>query len=333
MLPRLFMGWRPDPQAVQAVIDDPTTPVHEIGREESADLEVGRPPKSKAPIILFDAVKPLFPDWSRGSQGIGDCVSWGWELVIFLTVCCGIKLGEAVELAAEFATESIYGGSRVEANGGRLGGYSDGSIGAWAAKFVTEAGGALLRIDYSKTTGIDEHDLRRYSADKAKAWGNFGNGGKNDKGKLDALAQEVPVKKAYRVTTWDQYVAAIESGYAVAICSDQGLGERDRYGFAPPKGTWYHCMGGTGVRYDRPGGLITNSWGNSWGTNAPFYVDVETNNALDYWPAVIKCSAWVEKNVIERMLRQGDSFAVTGVDGLKRREIDWNEGWEIHGRT
>lgn len=332
MLPKLFCGWKPNPQGVQAILDDPDAPVYRITKEDEEALEVGRPPKSKAPVILFDAIKPLFPDWARGSQGIGDCVSWGWELAIFLTVASGIKMGEAIELVAEFATEAIYGGSRVEANGGRLGGYSDGSYGAAAAKFVLEYG-ALQRIDYSQATGNKEHDLRRYSADRAKAWGNFGCGGKDDKGKLDGLAKEVPVEKAYLVTTWAQYVAAIESGYSVAICSDQGLGERDRYGFAPAKGTWYHCMDGSGVRYDREGALITNSWGNSWGINAPFYVDVETNNELDYWPAVVKCSAWVERKVIERMLRQGDSFAVTGVDGLKRREIDWQEGWVINGRN
>ena len=106
------------------------------------------------------------------------------------------------------------------------------------------------------------------------------------------------------------------------VCSDQGLSDkRDSQGFVRGQGVWYHCMTFAGIRYDRPGLLCVNSWGNSWG--------LENFFPRDYWPEVQKCSAWVDASVCDRMLRQDDSYAVCGVTGLQRREIDWTKGWEI----
>lgn len=329
---RAFCGWLPNPDGVRSIITDEHAEVWKITGDVARELGYTLPGSDRRPIILFDALKPLHPTWRRGAQAIGDCVSWGFELGALLAMACNIAAGEPWEWVGEVATEPIYGGSRVEARGVKRGGYSDGSYGAAAAKWLTKWG-VLHRLDYSIETGVKDHDLRKYSGDRAKEWGNFGCGGEHDADKLDAIARTFPVRKAFLVETWEQYVFAIENGYPVAICSSQGLGDRDRYGFAPARGTWMHCMLGSGARFDREGGLITNSWGDSWGTRAPFYVDVNTGEALDYWPSVVKCSAWVERRVIEGMLRAGDSFALTGVDGLKRREIDWSKGWNIEGRT
>ena len=78
-------------------------------------------------------------------------------------------------------------------------------------------------------------------------------------------------------------------------------------------------MAFTGVRFDRPGLLCTNSWGYS--NKGPH--GVETH------PEVMKASFWVDAKVVDKMLRGQDSYAVTGVKGLEPRDIDFGADWEI----
>lgn len=319
-------GWVHDAAGAAAIIGDPQNDVTDD--QGAIEFILGTPSfdSDKPPVILFDALRALHGTWKRGKQGIGDCVSWGYELAATLVHAVDIFVRkEPWVWGGEFATEPIYGGSRVEARGVSRGGWSDGSYGAAAAKFVTKWG-ALRRINYALTTGNPEHDLTRYSAERAKQWGNYGCGGESDGGKLDLVARETPVSSADLTRTFEEAAVCIENGFPVPVCSDQGFGPRGAEGFAKPSGTWMHCMCFAGVRYDRPGLLLTNSWGNSWGTSKPFY-------PLNYWPEVQKCSAWIEPEVATRMLSKWeDSFALTGVDGLKRRKIDWESGWEIVGR-
>ncbi len=315
-------GWSPDPAGVAQIVSDPEVPVYEMTSQQLAQMGSPEAPADKPPVILFDALQPIHPKWKRGAQAIGDCVSWGWEL--------GTTLAVAVDIHArlrpwvwpgEFATEPYYGGARVEALGKSRGGWSDGAYGGAAAKWGTKWG-ALARIDWSQRTGNSEHNLTRYSGDRSKNWGNFGNGGADDKGALDQIAREFALSEAPMADSFEKARTVIESGFPVVVCSDQGLSDRrDSQGFVRGQGVWYHCMVFAGVRYDRPGLLCVNSWGNSWG--------LQNFWPLGYWPEVAKCSAWVDSSTCNRMLKQQDSYAVCGVTGLKRREIKWDQGWEI----
>ena len=74
-----------------------------------------------------------------------------------------------------------------------------------------------------------------------------------------------------------------------------------------------------GVRFDRPGLLCMNSWGYS--NKGPHGIQTDEE--------IMKCGFWVDAKVVDRMLRGQDSFAVTGVNGLEPREIDWSGDWEI----
>lgn len=325
----LQLGWSPNPEGVARIIADPSVPVYRPDAEAWRLMGAPGDDRAKAPVILFDSLRALQPGWKRGSQAIGDCVSWGWELGTTLAVAVDIhhKLSPYA-WPGEFATEPYYGGARVEARGVRLGGYQDGAYGAAAAKFGTKWG-ALARKDWSKQTSNPEHDLRAYSGKRSKEWGNWGCGGQFDKNVLDELAKLYGLTEAPQVESYDEAAKCIESGFPVVVCSDQGLSDkRDKYGFVRGSGIWYHCMVFAGLRYDRPGLLDVNSWGNSWGLGN-WYVNVVTGEVIDYWPEVQKCSAWVDASTCDRMLRQGDSFAVCGVKGLQRREINWSQGWEI----
>lgn len=326
-----YCGWIHNPDGVARIIGDGSVPVWEMTDLDRHELRcgdvMGRMETDKPPIMLTDALLESEPGWKRDRQGIGDCVSFGFELCASLVHAVDINIHGLPWLwHGPYATEPIYGGSRAEARGVKTGGWSDGSYGAAAAKWLTKWG-ALLRADYSKSTGNADHDLRVYSADRAKQWGNYGCGGAKDSDKLDMIAKETPVKSAHLVRSFLDGAAAIESGYPLAVCSGQGFGARGKDGFAPATGSWAHCMCFAGLRYDIPALLLLNSWGNSWGTTAPFY------------PAnyphleVLKCAAWVRADVVTSMFAQWeDSFALTGIQGLKRREIDWSKGWEVKGR-
>lgn len=324
----LQLGWTPDPDAVEEVINDTSTPVFRMSVDQERMMRSGSfEDQSKPPVILFDSLLALEPSWSRGRQEIGDCVSWGWELGTTLSVAGDIKQRLCPWIwKGPYATEPFYGGARVEARGIKRGGYSDGAVGAYAAKFATKWG-ALPRFNFSTITGNADHDLREYSGKRSKEWGNFGCGGAFDKDALDIVCKLTPVIEAPMVDSFAKAAGVIESGFPVVVCSDQGLSDkRDKYGFVRASGTWYHCMVFTGVRYDRPGLLDTNSWGNSWGIG-DFYMNVKTGEIIEYAPEVQKCSAWVDANICDRMLRQQDSYAVCGVGGLQRRTIDWTKGW------
>jgi hypothetical protein len=74
------------------------------------------------------------------------------------------------------------------------------------------------------------------------------------------------------------------------------------------------CIGGY-QGGTRKGFLIINSWGSGWVRGPPGKFD-------DIPPG----SFWADYAVVDRMLRQQDSYAVSDVSGFKRRKIvpdDW----------
>jgi len=166
-----------------------------------------------------------------------------------------------------------------------------------------------------------QHDLRDYSSDRAKQWGAYGCGGRDDNGRLDRVATETPCKHVVNVRTWEELVAAITSGYPVTIASSQGFTKtRDEDGFCEGRGTWMHQMCIAGIRFKKKGGgrvprdgaLIINSWGN--------YVDGGK------WPDDQPDGTfWAERETVERILAQGDSWAIAEVE-FKWRDIS-HDNW------
>lgn len=309
-------GWIPDPQGVEDFLNDAATAHPLFGL--CADDLMGDP--DQPCMLLHKALLSLQPDWKRGRQGIGDCVSWGWELACsILSAVDIVHRREPESWQGCFATEPIYGGSRVEARKIKRAGWNDGAYGGAAAKWVRDWG-VIPRKNYSQRTNNSEHNLTRYSSKKAKQWGNYGCGGKHDKGRLDSIAREHPVETVSLVTSFDEAKAAIANGYPVPVCSSQGfLSKRDGDGFCGPKGTWSHCMVFHGLRTEgRHGLLITNSWGRS--VSGPMWPD-------DTPDSIGACSWWVDADVVDRMLRRKDSYAISGYDGFKRRELKWDAGW------
>lgn len=312
-------GYRPDPQGVETFLAELPEPLfRQAGAETVAQA------KGVDTFLYRSAVKAhqaLYgKPWVVERQGIGDCVSWGWSHGVWIAQCVDWETGRLANPPPFPSTESIYGGSRVEARGksgngsSPVGGWSDGSYGAAAARWVRDWG-----VVYREQVG--GHDLRSYSADRAKQWGAYGCGGQGDGGKLDAIAKKHPAQHVALVTTWDEAAAAIEAGFPIPVASMQGFASQtDAQGYATASGQWAHEMCFIAVRYADNGSpsdalLCLNSWGPKWITyRGKFPADQPEG------------SFWVTRPVVESMLRQKDSFAVGSVAGFGWRDLH-NGNW------
>jgi hypothetical protein len=306
-----LFGWSPSPEGVQDFIDSLPHPEF----QDAAPNLVA----SNQPVFLYRA---LPKEYRNEPQQIGDCVSWGHKHAVDILGAIDFKLGLSNKFL-EVSSESIYGGARVESKsrpegqtegiGEGSGGYRDGSYGAAACKWLLNYG-VVYRDVYQTPNG--EIDLRTYSGNRAKDWGNFGNGGRNDKGFLDKVAKNHPVKAVARVRTWEDFVKAMQNGYPVTICSSVGFDSpTDSNGFCRRNGVWNHCMTLVGVRFDIEGGLILNSHG----PNSP-------NQSRGIYPEdQPKGSFWATRKTVEDILAAGDSWAISGVKGFPPKKM--HEGW------
>ena len=264
-----------------------------------------------------------FEAWNQGSAGT--CVSFGWGVSAYFGQATDHATGELPNPPLEVDTSGIYGGSRTA---GRMppvtnAGYSDGSYGAAAARWVSGKckqpgiGGILYKQKYGST------DLTNYSIPRSREWGNSGV-------PLD-LAKEAnkhTARAVAQVNTWEELCAALESGYCVPICSNVGFAAtnvRDEDGFLPRGGQWNHCMAlvslrhaanaaTNGMKRPRDGALCLNSWGGRWVSGGKLPADQPDG------------SFWIERKDVEAILAQGDSFAIGGVNGFAYRDLD-HGGW------
>jgi hypothetical protein len=307
-------GWVPNPDGVQKFLRELPEPTFTdagpdaIREAKGVDTFLYRAGQ-KAHQALYG--RP----WIVERQGIGDCVSWGWAHGIYIAQCVDWETGRLANPPPFPSTEALYGGSRVEARGkpgngkSPVGGYSDGSYGAAAARWSRQWG-----VVYREVYG--PLDLTKYSSSRAKEWGAYGCGGKGDDGKLDLIAKKHPATNVALVKTWDEAAAAIESGFPIPVCSGQGFSsQRDDLGYSVAQGSWSHCMVFCAVRYQKNGSpvdalLCLNSWGPNW-------------NSGPKWPSdQPDGSFWVKRSTVERMLSMEDSFAVGSVTGFGWRDLD-----------
>jgi len=249
-------------------------------------------------------VNPKKPEiWypNINQQSVGCCVGCGWKHSADVCLAVQVASGKAEEWKPVSA-EVIYGGSRVEVGGGRISG--DGSVGQWAARWCQQVGGLVPMEKF------DEADLSTFSPQRARTFGRSGV-----PKAIEDASKLHPVKGCALVTSWADVKRAVGQGYPVAVCSDQGFRmERDATGRARPQGTWAHCMCIIGVRNGaNEGGFILNSWGDQAHTGP-------------VWPPDAPVAGfWADAATIDRMVRQGDSFALADAVGFPARKPpdDW----------
>ena len=270
------------------------------------------------------------PGYRRGAQGIGDCVSWGAELAVTLLTAKHCWKRRSRKRFQEAATEAIYGGGRVEAACRSFGGWGDGSYGGAAATWLRDYG-VLYRRDYSTDTGDPEHDLREYSARRAKNWGAYGCGGKQDRGTLDAVAKEHPVKTTSLCRNfYDVGQAIAVAKCPVTIASSYGCSmRRNNYGECGWRGRWPHQMCLIGVRFgERPAAYCAQSWGPevASGPSGDEYTD---NLPADGTPPnVLGFCWWIPAEDIDDICDAGDTWAIGDVDGWKPDRFNWSGTWD-----
>ncbi len=295
-------GWIADPDEVAAVVAELPPTLRVFSDTPAGKIQTAEMPKF---VYGWKAYEQLFarPPPVKNQGQVGSCVSFGTDTAIERTLAAEIvrRKGTAQEWS-RFVEEATYGGSRVEIGGGRIRG--DGSVGAWAAQFVTKFG-VVPRKAYPTL------DLTNYSETLCRQWGSSGV-----PAIFEAEARKFPVKSFTQVKVWEEAKAAMAQGYFIAICSNQGFSnKRDANGVAQASGSWGHCMACDGYHITedkREYGHIVNSWGTDWISGPTGF----GNPGGDGF--------WAESAVIDRMLKQGDSWAFSGVTGFPRRVIDWN---------
>jgi hypothetical protein len=280
-------GWIRDPLAVEAVMkaDGIKSLAEAIGPQGGE-----RPIKTDLSVYL----KKVHGDqWYLHQGSCGSCVAFGAALAC--DVLAAIQIVDHGMEKPEGRTDpmTIYWGSRVEIGGGKL--WGQGSVGAWAAKYLKDYG-VLPQAKYP------DIDLSKY--DSGVCCGGHAKSGVPDS--LETIARRHPVKAYAQVNTFEELATAVESGYPVTIASSQAFSkQRDSEGFAKPQGNWDHQMCVVGVRHDRPGALIANSWG------AYFTGECDISAAC----------FWADANTVMHMLRAGDSFALSDLSGWDRKGL------------
>ena len=248
-------------------------------------------------IVLWPYVRATssdFADQLNIPQPVGDCVSrgWGHGCEFALAVHAHFGGGKFTRVYPPY----IYGISRVQIGGGRIGG--DGSVGAWAAKGVEQYG----VLEWTS-------DLPRYEASNIRNWGRNGPPAQYiEKGKLHKASTRL-------VADWQGLCVAISQGCPVPVCSNQGfqkIVEANGRVEGRPSGNWGHCMVFIGC--DTRDNMEAAYCLNSWGPNA--HAPCDKYKGLDGAP----CGGfWVQRKVVESMLAAKDSYAVS-FDGFKPQQ-------------
>lgn len=229
-------------------------------------------------------------------QEVGDCVSWGmakagnWLQVIQIT------LGQRAKFQ-ELYPPYIYGVSRVQIGGGRLSG--DGSVGAWAAKAVQQYG----------VLSIEADGVPQYSGRIAREWGRRG-----PPEEFLRIGKETLIKTASPMRSAEDCCNAICNGYPVTIASNAGFGsitERDGRMVGRWTTSWAHQMHLCGYDGTAASGEKYFYVLNSWGHNAhPRPLQGEPPGGF-----------WITWDDLDRICRQGDSFAYSAFDGFPSQDI------------
>lgn len=290
----VFGGWIDSPPDVERALSEMPIPL-------ITDMLAPAYDPDKTTLLYEIFRKVTNSELPKGPQGIGDCVGWGWSQLVNLISSIEISMGAPFKFELT-AVESIYGASRCEI-GKQWNSYSDGSVGAWAARAITTLGTlsypALLRL--GEKLGV-------YSKERSKLYGA--------KGLPDAYEPEARqriVKATSLVTNYEDAAALIQSGYPVVVCSNQGFTmTRDAEGYCQPKGRWNHCMIFIAVRADARKGLCCLQ---SWGKNTPS--GPTAHNQPDN-------SFWVEPKTANYMLSQRDSFTGSSLLGYPGRDLDYS---------
>lgn len=292
-------GWRNDPELVAEFVS--TLPQPTFGDTEANDIALEDLPKEVCLWSVCGKVikKPTLKVENQGN--LGSCTGFAACRAIEYTYLVEIANGDLEEF--KYLSRGIqYAGSRVEANGGTSAFRGDGSTGSLNAKFATQWG----IIDQNIYAG---YDLSQYDIPVIREWAS-----KGVPDVLEPYIKQHKISGCTLVRNVEEARKAIAQGYSISVCSNQGFTtSRDKNGICYPKGNWGHALNVSGYVHikDKLYFAIENSWGLYMGTN-----NLPPNNPN---AGTFLC----DSGVFNSMLSMSDSFAYCGVNGFKKKKIDW----------
>lgn len=250
--------------------------------------------------------KPAGEDWLNFPQEIGDCVSHGYCGAGDATLGVMAANENGITGPSRLSSLWVYFGSRVIIGGGQLGN-SDGSVGEWAARFGEEWG--LITVD--------DPGMPKYSGATAREWGRRGP----QKELLKSLKEIAAGRKAMKrepARNATEAMDALANGYGVTIASSYfGTSQwrvQDGRRVAVDNLNWAHQQCVIGYDGSHPSGkryfLVQNSWGADWG---PEPMQGEPRGTY-----------WITWEQMDSICREGDSWVITGINGLVEQKLDWS---------
>lgn len=292
--PKALMGWAGPEEVKKAAALVAAMPRFQIVGAPAGD------DNAKKNVRLWEAAVALLGHHTPNyAQQTGDCVSFGAKNAIEYLMLVQMARGPPGEFHPIFPPH-IYGGSRVTIGKGQLG-RGAGSVGAWAADWVTSYG--VMRADADGAP--------KYSGSLADQWGYRGVPKEwLDVGKDFKIRTTSPVRSAAEVRD------AICNGYPCTVASGWG-------GLMTPQtvdgrlvnrrsGSWSHQMciiGYDGQTGREPYWYVLNSWG---------------ENAHGVPPdGAPPGGFWVRKADVEVMCSAGDAFAFSSFEGFPAQELDF----------
>lgn len=302
-------GYTPNPEATEKYVSTLKYPtLATAGPKLTLD--------EKKDVVLYPYLLRIRPKYSRNAQAIGSCCGHGYAMNVDLLSAVQIAVhGYLEDWPGRCLEASIYGFSRCEARGLKINPGGDGSYGAACAKAVKEFGTLHYDVDYGGES------FTSYSGLRESQWGRTGV-----PDKLEPFAAQHKVKTATRIESFEDFARACQAGFPTAVCSMQAFTmERDKDGFCvpPARGQWPHCMALGGVRFGRrPGALVYQSWGAN-SNSGPHYSG--NPDSPEFPDCYFKNSTfWADADVIDRMLKAGDSFSLSNYEGFPPRKLpDW----------
>lgn len=297
-------GWTPNEEAQRAFETRPDW------RASMFDGDIRGTGRNKVVRLwkLWERVSgtPFMPHF----QEIGDCVSQSMALGLETQAAVQVASGEEdATWEGKISTEALYIAARIEVGQGALGVF-DGCTGSWMAE-AAEKYGVLPRADYGKGFDVSKYNpglARSLSASPPRRrvegipkW-------------LEPVMAERKLGRAVRIDQgYDQAADYVANGYPIMLCSSVGYYDGvDSDGYLRMSlEMWNHAMllWGIDTRSRRQGGNIANSWGNNW------YPPGTTHK--------YGCPAgcfWADRDNIDLMLSEGDSYAIIEYRGLVRRD-------------
>lgn len=288
-----YFGWIEMPQEVEAVMA--LQPFQTFADTPIAHAEQELPIAVSGYEISKKVLGKYLPPQDQKSAGT--CVSFGTACAIHMTWLYNIaKNNGSADEFKMLSTEYIYGISRVEVGGKRIGCRSDGSVGGWAVEGCKKYG-TLFREKY------DKFNLESYSMELSRDWGCTGV-----PDMLEPIGQRHKITGFTKILNSKDAKKAIANGCFLTICSNVGFNKtRDSNGVATPGPRWAHCM--ASVSYKDDLFAIQNSWGQYFSGGRG---DLPDDSCF-----------YVTAKTLDRMLEQNDSYAIDNYEGFKPQNIDW----------